>query len=144
MKRTHQSNQLMLAACLALCLCASVVQSQPLLPSLASAPVKQTFLTWDSTAPRFNVYRGASRSSLTNWVTLTTNSFPIQDGVTYGVTALGGGTESIIAYWPSNRIGQIRLREQGKTNVTTLERFTNSPPEAVRFWRVENVTVGWQ
>ena len=102
------------------------------------------FLTWDSSEGRFAIYTGATRQTLVKRFVTDTNSIALA-ATNYGIAAISAqGVESALAFWPSNRIGEIRLQEVGKTNVTVLEQFTNSPAVAVRLWRVVDVTVGWE
>jgi len=138
--------ELCLGFALAGCVAADcLAQSSISLPAIATNKVA-TALTW--TAPKgitnFIVYSGKARNAWTNRITIATNYTLILPGVAYGIAALSNTVEGLIAYWPSNRIGEIRLKERGKTNFTVLQKFTNSPPEAVKLWEVVNLTTGWQ
>lgn len=122
----------------------------PALPAAALAPQpKQSFLTWDTTAPSFMVYEGPSRAQFTNVYEVRTNRIPLVDGVTYYVAAVYPGQgQSQLAYWPSNRIGRLGL--QSSSNLTdwaelqTLETFTNSPTTPRQFLRVVDQTLRWE
>jgi Leucine-rich repeat (LRR) protein len=125
-----------------------------LLPTLAPAGLatnKTSYLTWTSSEAQFAVYTGSSRATLTNRQVISENRTRLTNGVHYGIAALNTvGIESTLAFWPSNRIGELWLRGSGTnlnqfTNVTRLAGpFTNAPPGLMRFWGVADVTVGWQ
>ena len=140
----------------ALLLCASAVHSAQVVPGVqmattssltlpvSPATLKQTVLTWDNPPGASNrVSWGVSRFQWTNTATLTTNRCNVTNGICYAITSIVGGIESVPALWPSNRLGEIWLTDT-KTNIARLERFTNSPPEAMRFWGVVNITTGWE
>jgi len=126
---------------------ATLTNQPPTMPLAVATNAKVEVLMWDAPKgiTKFAVCRGAIRNGWTNRAVISTNQIIIQPGVVYGVSAIDSkGAEGLIAYWPSNRIGEIRLREVGKTNFSVLERFTNNPPESQKLWRVENITTGWQ
>lgn len=131
-------------------LIAKSVQSQAIAIAIAANPsldprVKLLKWAWPTEAVKFAVYSGQVRNGWTNRSVIATNQIEVAPFTAYGIACISAeDAEGLLAYWPSNRIGQIRLREEGKTNFTVLEQFTNSPPEAMKLWRVENVTTGWQ
>lgn len=141
---------------MALCLCAFVVQAQTkgaalLIPSSAVTAVRtnvQRFLVWDSSESQFGIYIGTNLAGLVKRATISTNSFPITNGVIYGVSAINMvGIESTMAYWPSNRVGA--LETQTSTNLinwqplSTLETFTNKPARPRQYLRIMDVTKAW-
>lgn len=120
--------------------------TSPTVPTANLTPAPVTVLYWDATGiKKFAVYSGAVRNTWTNRTVIATNQTIIKPGVAYGVASIdGSGLEGAVAYWPSNRIGEIRLKERGKTNYVVLEKFVESPSAPTRLWDVINVTVGWQ
>lgn len=152
----HQTRLARSAVLAVLCLCASVVQAQPkgaalLIPSSAVTAVRtnvQRFLVWDSSESQFGIYIGTNLAGLVKRATVSTNSFPITNGVVYGVSAINMvGIESTMAYWPSNRVGA--LETQTSTNLinwqplATLETFTNKPARPRQYLRIVDVTKAW-
>lgn len=123
-----------------------------LLPASAPANVqtnKQLFLRWDSSEPKFNIYTGTNRASLAKRATISTNAYPLTKGLVYGVTSLNfAGIESTMAYWPSNRVGELVW--QYSTNMTTwtdgqiAETFTNVPKTPQMYLRWIDRTKEWR
>jgi hypothetical protein len=121
--------------------------------SAAAAAVKPFVLTWDAEPgiTNWTVYSGTARNQWTATNTITTNVLEITDRTkAYGITALFLGAPSVVAYWPSNRLGQLWLTGYSadltqRTNLARLTgTFTNNPPGNMQLWGVENRTVGWE
>jgi hypothetical protein len=116
------------------------------------APPKPLWLRWDAAPGITNwiVYVGAARNKWTNHFKTTTNTIVIDRTAVYGVASLSGNLQNMIAYWPSNRLGQLWLIGMSndlsqRTNVVQLTgTFTNNPPGNMQLWGVENRTVGYQ
>lgn len=145
MPAIQQLKSVCLATLLALSAGAAPVLPFKIIPPTTNTTTKTEMVTWTSNEKKFNIHSGTNITSLKKLTTIATNVFCMTNGVVYGVAAVDdAGVASELAYWPSNRIGEIRLRESTRTNYVVLQRFTNSPPESQRFWRVEDVTVGWQ
>lgn len=152
----HQTSLAWPTVLAALCLCASVVQAQPrgaalLIPSSTVTAVRtnvQRFLVWDSSEPQFGIYIGPNRAGLVKRATISTNSFPITNGAVYGVSAINvAGVESVLAYWPSNRVGALETQASADLinwqPLTTLETFTNKPARPRQYLRIADVTKAW-
>jgi hypothetical protein len=119
----------------------------------AAIPVKPFVLTWDAEPgiSNWTVYSGPARNQWTATNTIGTNVLAITDKTkAYGITAVFLGAPSVVAYWPSNRLGQLWLTGYSadltqRTNVARLTgTFTNNPPGNMQLWGVENRTVGWE
>jgi hypothetical protein len=121
------------------------------LPTLAPTPKKTNILTWNHIpGVTYRVQVGAARGNYTNSFTVSTNQFPLTNGLAYAVWSVQGAIESAVpALWPSNRVGELWLTGMGTnltggTNIVRLAKFTNSPPGNMQFWGVANVTTGWE
>lgn len=121
--------------------------------STAAPAVKPFVLTWDAEpgVTNWTVYSGPARNQWTATNTIATNVLAITDRTkAYGITAMFLGAPSVVAYWPSNRLGQLWLTSYSadltqRTNVAQLTKtFTNNPPGNMQLWGVENRTVGWE
>jgi hypothetical protein len=121
--------------------------------STAAAPVKPFVLTWDVEpgVTNWTVYSGPARNQWTATNMISTNVLAITDKTkAYGITAMLLGAPSVVAYWPSNRLGQLWLTGYTadltqRTNIARLTgTFTNNPPGNMQLWGVENRTVGWE
>jgi hypothetical protein len=133
------------ATCLAQRGTLTPVATQPVsLFTLAPAPARLMSLKWDNVAPAYRVQVGAQRGVWTNSFIISTNRFVLTNNLHYAVWSVSNGAESPTpSLWPSNRIGEIWLTDR-TNNIVRLERFTNAPPEAMRFWGVANITTGWE
>lgn len=122
-----------------------------LLPAIAPANIKtnkQILLHWDSSEPQFNIYTGSNRTSLAKLTTVTTNAYPLTRGVVYGISSVNfAGIESTLAYWPSNRVGELVTQTSTNlttwTDLTTLETFTNIPVRPRQHLRIVDRTKQW-
>lgn len=142
--------------CVWVALCGSafgqVKGSALLLPLSMATGIKtntQKFLVWDSSEKVHGVYTGTNRASLVRRSTISTNSTPYTNGIVYGITAINSaGVESFMAYFPSNRVGQIVW--QTSTNLIVwgdggvLETFTNVAKTPQMYLRVIDRTKEWQ
>jgi len=118
----------------------------PITPlAVASSPTVE-LLVWDveKGVTKFAVNTGKARNVWTNRTVIATNYVILKPGVVYGISAISPeGIDGPLAYWPSNKLGQIRIHPVGQTNYTTLRNYTNSPPFRMELWQIEDVTLGW-
>lgn len=111
------------------------------------------YLTWDAPPDitEWKVYTGANRNNwTTNWI-VTTNRVPYVEGKSYGVSALGYGEESALAYWPSNKV--VAFDVEVADNLTgqfvgifTWMTWTNVPDKGQpsKYLRLKERLVRWE
>lgn len=132
-----------------------VDRSQPVVPRLpdqnenkvasATAP-KQRYVMWKEQG-LFRVYTGPARFQWTTNFLVTTNQTEYKNGLHYGIAGLYYGKEEPMAFYPSNRIAE--LRAVGTNHNQLLLRYTNNPVAPSQFWtipqgaKIVDVTVGY-
>lgn len=130
----------------------ALVSIKPRLPNLSENKVafattpKKRYVMWNEEG-LFRVYTGPARFQWTTNFLVTTNQTEYKSGLHYGVVGLWYGKEEIMAFYPSNRIAE--LRAVGTNYNQVLLRYTNNPVAPSQFWtipqgaKIVDVTVGY-
>lgn len=116
---------------------------------LSVVPPSTQYLAWDSDYTEWKVYVGTNRNKwTTNFLTFN-KSVPYDPAKFYGVASMVGGTESNLAYWPSNRIVNIvvEVSDNPSGNFVgsfTWMTYTNKILGQKKFMRLNEQFVRWE
>ena len=146
---------------LLVCLCANAQVMSPraasqvttksglTLPATIVVPPSTQYLSWDSDYTEWKVYVGTNRNKWTTNFLTYNKSVPYDPAKFYGVASVVGGTESNLAYWPSNRIVNIvvEVSDNPSGNFVgsfTWMTYTNKILGQKKFMRLNEQFVRWE
>ena len=121
------------------------------LAAISLPPASTNYLTWDGAADLWRVYMGAARGSWSSNTLISQRRIQMARATYYGVAAVApDGTESTLAYWPSNAVFNTYLQVADNVRPDiwreslwlTWTNHVEGPPQ--QFLRTRTVQTGWQ